>query len=177
MEIKKTDFKDLLEIKFKKHKDSRGSLIKIFNRSNSTKFKNQCYESYLSISKKGSIRGLHGQSGKYAQDKLVYCIRGELLEIALDIRKSSKTYGKIYKKKINSKNAISVFVPKGFLHGIVALEDQTTLVTYCSKPYNPTKEYGIRIDSININLPKIKLYSSKKDKKLPTLNEFLKKIK
>ena len=61
MEIKKTIFKSLLEIKFKKYQDTRGSFVKIFNKSNSKQFTNHCYESYLSISKKGSFRGLHAQ--------------------------------------------------------------------------------------------------------------------
>ena len=175
MEIKKTKFKNLLEIKFKKHQDFRGSFVKIFNKSNSKQFTNNCYESYLSISKKGSFRGLHAQAGRYAQDKLVYCVKGKILDIAVDIRKNFKTYGKIYKKTINSKDSIAIFVPKGFIHGIIALENQTIVVTYCSKPYNSKKECGIRPDSIPFSKPKIKLIISKKDKKLQTFNEFMKK--
>ena len=175
MEIKKTVFKNLLEIKFKKYQDLRGSFIKIFNKSNSKKFKNNCHESYLSISKKGSFRGLHAQTGKHAQDKIIYCAMGKILDVAVDLRKQSKTYGKIYKKKINSKDSIAIFIPKGFVHGIIALENQTIVVTYCSKPYNPSKEYGIRLDSLSIGKLNVKYIISKKDKKLPTLNEFIKK--
>ena len=175
MEIKKTIFKNLLEIKFKKHSDSRGSIIKIFNKSNSKKFKNDCYESYLSPSRKGSVRGLHAQKGRYAQDKLVYCIKGKILDVAIDNRKKSKTYGKIYKKIINSKNTVAIFIPKGFIHGIIALENLTTVITYSSKPYNFKKEYGVRLDSLPIRKPKIKFFISKKDKQLSTFNEFMKK--
>jgi len=175
MEIKKTVFKNLLEIKFKKYQDLRGSFIKIFNKSNSKKFKNNCHESYLSISKKGSFRGLHAQTGKHAQDKIIYCAMGKILDVAVDLRKQSKTYGKIYKKRINSKDSIAIFIPKGFVHGIIALENQTIVVTYCSKPYNSSKEYGIRLDSLSIGKLNVKYIISKKDKKLPTLNEFIKK--
>ena len=175
MEIKKTIFKNLLEIKLKKYHDTRGSFVKIFNKSNSKKFTNNFYESYLSVSKKGSFRGLHAQAGKYAQDKLVYCIKGKMLDIAIDIRKKSKTYGKIYKKIINSKNSIAIFVPKGFVHGILALENQTTVVTYCSNPYNLKKEFGVKPDTLPMIMPKIKFLISQKDKKLPTFNEFIKK--
>jgi|TARA_B100000795_G_C22682720_1_gene392385 dTDP-4-dehydrorhamnose 3,5-epimerase len=175
MEIKKTVFKNLLEIKFKKYQDLRGSFIKIFNKSNSKKFKNNCHESYLSISKKGSFRGLHAQTGKYAQDKIIYCAMGKIIDVAVDLRKQSKTYGKIYKKKINSKDSIAIFIPKGFVHGIIALENQTIVVTYCSKPYNPSKEYGVRLDSLPIGKLNVRSIISKKDKKLPTLNEFIKK--
>ena len=175
MEIKKTIFKSLLEIKFKKYQDTRGSFVKIFNKSNSKQFTNNCYESYLSISKKGSFRGLHAQAGRYAQDKLVYCVKGKILDIAVDIRKNFKTYGKIYKKTINSKDSIAIFVPKGFIHGIIALENQTIVVTYCSKPYNPKKEFGVKPDSLPMIMPKMKFLISQKDKKLPTFNEFIKK--
>ena len=175
MEIKKTIFKNLVEIKFKKYIDSRGSFVKIFNKSNLKKFENKCYESYISISKKGSFRGMHSQVGRYAQDKLIYCAKGKMLDIAVDLRKKSKTYGKIYKKAINSKIPIAILIPKGFIHGIIALENQTVVVTYCSKPYNLKKEFGIRPDSIPFSKPKIKLIISKKDKKLQTFNEFMKK--
>lgn len=175
MIVKKTLFKNLLEIKYKKHQDSRGSLVKIFNKLNNNRFKNKCYESYVSTSKKGSCRGLHAQKGRYDQDKLIYCINGKFLDIAVDARKRSKTYGKIYKKTINSNNNIALFIPKGFMHGMIALEEQTIIVAYCSKPYNSKTEYGVRIDSLPIKKTKIKFIISEKDKRLPTLNEFLKK--
>ena len=177
MEIKKTIFKNLLEIKIKKHNDMRGSFIKIFNKTNSKKFKNECYESYISESKKGVVRGLHAQLGKYAQDKLIYCIKGKLLDIAIDIRKNSKTFGKVYKKILNSKNSIALFIPKGFIHGVISLKNETIMTTYCSTKYNPNKEFGIKLDSIPISMPKIKLIFSKKDEKLPTYKSFIKKIK
>tara|TARA_B110000261_G_C13060625_1_gene348018 strand:+ start:312 stop:845 length:534 start_codon:yes stop_codon:yes gene_type:complete len=177
MEIKKTNFKNLIEIKFKKYSDKRGSFIKIFNKKNSNNFKNECYESYLSISKKGAVRGLHAQSGRYAQDKLICCVKGKLLDLAIDIRKNSKTYGKVYKKILDSKNTVALFIPKGFIHGIISLKNETIAITYCSKKFDPSKEYGIKLDSIPLNMPEIKLILSKKDKKLPTYNEFMKKIK
>ena len=177
MEIKKTVFKDLLEIKFKKHNDIRGSFVKIFDKANSKKFKNECYENYITQSKKGAVRGLHAQLGKYAQDKLIYCIKGKLLDIALDIRKDSKTFGKVYKKILDSKKTIALFIPRVFAHGIIALKNETIVTTYCSKKYNPSKEFGIKLDSIPIKLPKQKLNFSKKDKKLPIYNEYIKQLK
>lgn len=177
MEIKKTIFKNLLEIKIKKHNDIRGSFIKIFNKANSKKFKNECYESYISESKKGVVRGLHAQLGKYAQDKLIYCIKGKMLDIAIDIRKNSKTFGKVYKKILDSKKSIVLFIPKGFIHGIIALKNETITTTYCSKKYNPNNEIGIKLDSIPISMPKLKLIFSKKDVKLPTYKSFIDKIK
>ena len=118
---------------------------------------------------------MHSQEGRYAQDKLIYCAKGKILDIAVDLRKKSKTYGKVFKKTVNSKIPIAILIPKGFIHGIIALENQTVVITYCSKPYNSKKEFGIKPDSIPFSKPKIKLIISKKDKKLQTFNEFMKK--
>ena len=118
---------------------------------------------------------MHSQKGRHAQDKLIYCVKGKILDIALDLRKKSKTYGKIYKKTINSSTSIAILIPKGFVHGVIALENQTVVITYCSNPYNFKKEFGIRPDSLPFHKPKIKLIISKKDKKLQTFNEFMKK--
>ena len=80
MIIKKTKFDGLLEIKFDIYSDKRGNFIKIFNKGNSKLFTNVCYESYINTSKKGVVRGLHGQLGRYSQDKLIYCIKGKLID-------------------------------------------------------------------------------------------------
>ena len=173
MKIYSTKFKGLKIIKYNKYRDERGDVIKIFNKKN-TIFKINCFESYLSFSKKGTVRGLHGQSGKYSQDKLIYCIKGKALDIAVDLRKNSKTFGKIFKKEINSKNIMGVFIPKGFAHGLIALENNTVIINFCSTKYESKKEFGINIKSLNIKLPHKKLLISKKDKNLPTLKNYLK---
>ncbi len=175
MKIKKTKIKDLLVIKLDKFNDSRGSLTKVLNKKYSKKFNNNCYESYISISKKGSVRGLHGQSGKYSQEKIIYCLNGKLIDVAIDIRKKSKTFGKIYTKILQENDAFALFIPKGFLHGFIALKDKTILVNYCNSPYNSKKEIGIKLNTIPANLPKVKLFLSKKDKLLPSYQDFINK--
>ena len=176
MKIFKTNFKDLVEIKLDKFKDNRGNFVKILNKKNSTKFKNDCYESYLTVSKKGSVRGLHGQKGKFSQGKLIYCIQGELVDIAIDLRKKSKTFGKIYKKKINSNDSMAIFIPKGYLHGIISLKNNSVMINYCSSPYTPKEEIGIRLNTVPIKLPKINLIFTKKDKNLPSYEKFFKDL-
>ena len=121
MKIYSTKFKDLKIIKLKKNKDKRGDVIKIFNKQYKI-FKINCFESYISFSKKGAVRGLHGQTGKFSQDKFIYCMQGKALEIAVDLRKNSKTYGKVFKKKISSSNNTVIFIPKGFAHGVISLK-------------------------------------------------------
>ena len=173
MIIYSTKFKDLKVLKLKKFSDLRGNLIKILDKKNKL-LKFNCFESYVSYSNKGSVRGLHGQKGKFSQSKIIFCVKGKILDIAIDLRKNSKTYCKIFKKVISSKNLLALHIPKGFAHGVIALEKNTILLNISSTKYNPKKEFGININSINLKLPKFKLIFSKKDKKLQNLNQFLK---
>ena len=175
MKIYSTKFKDLKIIKLNKYRDKRGDLIKIFNKQYKI-FKINCFESYISFSKKGAVRGLHGQTGKFSQDKFIYCMQGKALEIAVDLRKNSKTYGKVFKKKISSSNNTLIFIPKGFAHGVISLENNTIIVNFCSTKYKIDKEFGININSLNIKFhKKMRLIISKKDKNLPSLKSLINK--
>ena len=80
----------------------RGTLRKFYNMKNKN-IKFNIYEAYTTISNKGSVRGLHGQYGKYSQAKIIYCIKGAIIYLGIDLRKKSKTYTKVYKKKNKSK--------------------------------------------------------------------------
>ena len=122
MNINSTKFKDLKILKLKRFIDLRGNLVKTINK-NYKSLKFNCFESYISISKKGAVRGLHGQLGKYSQSKIIYCVQGKFLDIAVDLRINSKTYGKVFKKIINSKNSEALLIPKGFAHGVVVFEN------------------------------------------------------
>ena len=174
MKIYSTKFKGLKIIKIKKFSDLRGSVIKVFNKNNKySKF--NCFESYISFSKKGAIRGLHGQHGSHSQEKIIYCLKGKAIDLAIDMRTNSKTYGMIFKKNINSKNSTAILIPKGFVHGLLSLEKETIVVNFCSKPYNPKNEFGINFKSLNIKLPRMKYLISRKDKNLPYLNQVIKK--
>ena len=151
MKIISTRFKDLKIIRLNNLNDLRGSFIKLFEKKNFfSHFK--CIESYMSRSKKGSVRGLHAQKGKYSQEKIIFCIQGKVMDISIDLRKNSKTFGKIYKKILNSKKIDGLFIPKGFVHGLIALENNTTVINFCSNKYNPKKEFGINIKSIGLTL-------------------------
>lgn len=173
MIIYSTKFKDLKILKFKKNEDLRGNLVKVYDKRNKL-LKFDCYESYLSSSKKGTVRGLHGQSGKFSQSKIIYCVKGKVLDLAVDLRKNSRTYCQTFKKIISSKNLLGILIPKGFAHGVIILEKNTILLNLNSSKYDPRKEFGINIKSLNIKLPKLKLIFSRKDKNLQNLNEFLK---
>ena len=143
MKIFSTKFKGLKIIKLKKFKDLRGEVVKIFNKENS-KINFNFSESYISISKKGAIRGLHGQIGKDSQSKIIFCVQGKFLDIAVDLRKNSKTYKKWVSVTISSDNRKMLHVPKGCANSFMTLKNNTIIHYYCSQYYNPKNEKGIR---------------------------------
>ena len=169
-----TKFKNLFIYQIEEHHDLRGSLLKIFEKKN---IKNifDINETYLTFSRKGVVRGLHGQFGKYSQSKIMYCIKGSILFIAIDLRKNSETYKKIFKTIITSKSKQIILLPKGFANGFISLINNTIVLNLNSSKYRIDKEFGINIESLKLKLPKIKLIFSKKDKKLHKLNNYIKK--
>ncbi len=129
-----------------------------------------------SASAKGVLRGLHYQMGPDPQAKLVRVIRGEVFDVVVDIRKGSKTFGRYVSHVLSAKNKKIVYVPAGFAHGFLALENWTELHYKTSSPYRPQYEGGIiwNDPTVGIRWPKIKgkFIFSDKDQKNPTLEEF-----
>lgn len=176
MKINLNNFEGLNIVKINQFRDSRGILKKFYNKQNLNMGFN-IFEAYTTISKRGSVRGLHGQYGKYSQAKLIYCLKGKIMYVGIDLRKKSKTYKKIFKKIINSDDNEVIIIPKGFAHGIITLKNQTIVININSSQYNSKWEFGINFNSLSIKLPKIKLKITNKDKKLPSLTYFLKNKK
>tara|TARA_E500000178_G_C16953545_1_gene722489 strand:- start:300 stop:821 length:522 start_codon:yes stop_codon:yes gene_type:complete len=148
MKIYKTKFKDLLIIKGKKFKDNRGAFRELL-RGNviNRKFKFQI----TSVSKKNVIRGLHYQK-KNAQGKYVSVLKGKIVDICVDLRKKSKTFGKYYKIVLSSENCISIFIPPGFAHGFGTL-DKENIVTYsCTNYRDQNSEGGIKWNDKKLNI-------------------------
>ena len=130
----------------------------------------------VSKSYKGTIRGLHYQI-ESPQDKLVSCLRGEILDVAVDIRKESSTFGNYVAFKLSEKNHRSLLVPKGFAHGFSVLSDEAIVSYKCSDYYNKEGERGIRWDDplIRINWDVSRPILSDKDKKLPLFSSLKEK--
>ena len=126
-----------------------------------------------SFSKRGVVRGLHFQLDPYAQDKLVRVLQGVILDVAVDIRKDSPTYGQAYSIELSAENKKQLLVPVGFAHGFCVLSETAAVMYKCSTFYRKEAEGGIRFDdpSLNIDwgLPKEELVLNEKDKELPTL--------
>ena len=159
MEIEETFIPGLKLIHLKEYQDIRGSFIKVFNEEFfaenglETNFK----ESYYSIFAKNVLRGMHFQIPPFEHTKLVYLNQGKILDVVLDIRKSSPTYGQHYSIDLKPENPILVYIPVGCAHGFLSLEDQT-LVTYMQATcYNNKCDKGIKYNSFGmdwgINVP------------------------
>jgi dTDP-4-dehydrorhamnose 3,5-epimerase len=124
----------------------------------------------------GTIRGLHYQSPPHAQDKLVRCGRGALLDVAVDIRKRSPTYGEWVAVELSAENGKQLLIPKGFLHGFVTLEPDTEILYKCSDYYAPECDGAIRFDDPDIGVDwgilADQAVLSEKDASAPLLKDF-----
>ena len=126
--------------------------------------------------KKNVIRGLHIQSNK-TQGKFVTVLKGKILDVAVDLRKNSKTFGKHYSTIMSEKNSISIYIPPGFAHGICGIEKENYLIYSCSKYRDKQSEIGIQSNDkdLNINWPIKNPILSKKDKNNISFTEYKKK--
>lgn len=127
-----------------------------------------------SLSMKGVLRGLHYQKGEYAQAKLVRVIQGAVWDVAVDIRDKSPTFGKSMAVLLSGKNKKQMFIPRGFAHGFLTLEDNTIFSYKCDAYYNPMADAGIRFNDpqIGIEWPTVEggYFLSEKDMKQPFLS-------
>jgi len=153
MKIIKTDIEGLLVLEPRVFEDSRGKFIKTFT---DTFFKENgievdIKETYFSISHKDVIRGMHFQTPPYEHIKIVYVPYGKILDVVLDIRKNSSTYGQCFSMKLSSENAKILIIPKGLAHGFKSLQDNTNVTYMQTTAYAPSNDEGIRFDSFGFN--------------------------
>ena len=148
MKIIKTKFKDLIIYKKKTFKDKRGFFRELYLQKH---FKTKFPFDVMSYSKKNVLRGLHFQIKK-PQGKLISVIKGEIFDVAVDMRKNSKTFGKHFSIKLNENNCSSVFIPPGFAHGFLTLKNEN-IVCYSCTEYRSAKNER----SLKYNDPKLKI--------------------
>ena len=148
MKIIKTKFKDLLIIKNKRFLDSRGFFREILIEK---LLKKKFLFNVISVSKKNVIRGIHFQA-KNTQGKFISVIKGKIFDVAVDLRKNSKTYGKHYKIILSEKNCTSIFIPEGFGHGFAGLEKENIVIYSCTKYRDKNSEKGIIWNDKNLNI-------------------------
>lgn len=154
MEIIKTPLSGLLIIKPNVFFDQRGYFFEDYN---AKRFQEHgittCFvQDNQSFSQKGVVRGLHFQRPPFAQDKLVRVVKGSVLDVAVDIRKNSETYGMHHAVLLSGDNFLQFYIPQGFAHGFVALEDDTIFAYKCSNYYNKPSEDSIRFDDPTLDI-------------------------
>ena len=172
LKIKKTKFKDLLIIEGKSHNDERGYLRELLiEKKIKQKFKFQL----VSKSRSNVLRGLHFQYKK-PQGKFISVIKGKIFDVAVDIRKNSKTFGKSFSLILSEKNCKSVFIPAGFAHGFQTLNKENIVCYSCTEYRSVENEYGIAYNdsTLKIKWPRNKVIITKKDKFAKTLSELIK---
>ncbi len=173
MKIYKTKFKGLLIVKQKNNIDKRGSLRETFNEK-ILKKKNFVFE-YCTTSRRNSLRGFHFQY-KFQQAKYVNVLKGKILDCVIDLRKRSKTFGKVFNIVLSEKNCLSLYIPEGFGHAYYSFNKVNIVYYKLSNFYKPQYESGINLldTDLKINWPKKKFFISPKDKKLISFKEFCK---
>ena len=177
MKVCTTDVDGVLVIEPDVHGDSRGWFVEQYN---AERYKAQgipvdFVQDNESFSSKGVVRGLHWQAGEHCQAKLVRVIKGAVWDVAVDIRKGSPTYGKYVSVVLTGDNKKQFFIPRGFAHGFVVLEDETLFSYKCDNLYCKESERGLMFNdpALGIRWPEVdvEIKLSDKDQKHPPLAE------
>lgn len=180
MKIIKTEIPEVLIFEPKVFGDDRGFFMESFNQKifeDSVGRKVEFVQDNHSKSSKGVLRGLHFQQEPYAQGKLVRCAAGEVFDVAVDIRKNSPTFGKWVGVNLSAENKRQLWIPEGFAHGFMTLEDNTEFLYKTTNYYHPESEGSILWSDaeIGIQWPKMdNLILSEKDKNAPLMSFLIK---
>ena len=178
MIAKETKLKGCFILEPQVFEDSRGYFFENFNQNTFNKLidKNVNFiQDNESFSSKGVLRGLHYQMGEFAQAKLVRVIKGKVLDIAVDIRKNSETFGHYVSLELSEENKLQLFVPRGFAHGFIVLSDTAIFSYKCDNFYNKESEGGIIYNDKQLNIDWVlnesEFIISEKDSLLPTIDQ------
>ena len=178
MEVIKTDIEGVVILKPRIFNDSRGYFFESFNKKEFEEKvgKVEFVQDNESKSSRGVMRGLHFQRPPHAQAKLVRCVRGRVLDVAVDIRKGSPTYGQHVAVELTEDNHLQFFIPRGFAHGFAVLSDEAVFQYKCDNYYALEADGGISIEDKSLGIdwhmdPMLAILSDK-DKKHPLLDDF-----
>ena len=183
MELIRTPLEGCFEIKPSVFKDERGYFFESFNErkfNELTGLNIHFVQDNQSLSSYGVLRGLHFQKGEYAQAKLVRVIRGKVLDVAVDLRPDSPTFGQYHSVILSDENQLQFFVPRGFAHGFAVLSPEAEFFYKCDNYYHKSSEDGILFNDpeleINWEIPFHDILLSEKDEQNKTLSEFKKEV-
>lgn len=155
----------LVELQPRVFKDDRGQFIETYNQETleALGFNHTFVQDNQSISQKGTFRGIHMQSAPYAQGKLVRVVKGKAMDYAIDLRPNSPTFGHWASVLLDAERANQFYVPEGFGHAFLALEDDTVFAYKCTNVYNKESEIGLKWDDADIDLIKSNYIADMKD--------------
>ena len=175
-EFEPQKIKDVILVKPKVFGDNRGFFMETYKKSDfeANGIMGEFNQDNHSKSTKGVLRGLHFQKQPYAQAKIVRCLKGRIYDVAVDIRKGSKTFGQYVKVELTEDNKHMLFIPEGFAHGFVVLSDEAELIYKASGEYAPQADRGVLWCDKDINIDweiDFEPILSEKDMKQPTLKE------
>jgi len=180
MNIKTTPFKEVFILKPNVHLDERGAFMESFNKrevENLLGRKIAFCQDNQTVSKKGVLRGLHYQLPPFSQTKLVRVIQGKVLDVVVDIRKGSPTFGHHFSCELSAENQVELYIPRGFAHGFITLSDTSIFSYKVDQYYHPQNEGSIAPDdpslAIDWQLAKEEWIQSEKDKAHPFLSKAL----
>lgn len=177
MKITRTDIEGLVVIEPRVFGDSRGYFFESFSQR---EFENEVgqvrfVQDNESKSSYGVVRGLHFQKPPHTQSKLVRVVKGRVLDVAVDLRRDSKTYGQYFSVELTEDNHFQLFIPKGFAHGFAVLSEEAVFQYKCDEFYAPESEGAIAWDDPDIGvdwkIPEDKVILSEKDKKHPAFKD------
>ncbi len=177
MDYIKTDIEGVYVIEPKVFNDARGYFMEAWKQAefNEQIYKVDFIQDNESKSSYGVLRGLHYQKGDFSQAKLVRVIKGKVLDVAVDIRKSSPTFGKHVMVELSEENKRQFFIPRGFAHGFLVLSEEAIFIYKVDNPYTPQQEAGIRWNdpdlAIEWPIDPTKVQTSEKDLKQPLLRD------
>lgn len=176
MEVISTPIEGTYLIQFDRFADDRGSLTKVFTETSLAEkgIPTHFPEHFYSISRRGVIRGMHAQKAHTECGKFIYVPVGEVLDVVLDVRPESKTFRQFFHTNLSAENHTAIYVPKGCMHGFLALGENNHTVYFQTEMRDPNFESGIRFDSFGMNWGVDSPVVSERDLSLPTLEEFVK---
>ena len=174
IEMKESKLPGCFELQANKLVDDRGAFVKTFHAPTfrALGLNTEFIEEYYSISDKNVVRGMHFQRPPDDHVKLVYCTSGLVMDVVIDLRKGSPTYGQHVVFELSSDKANMVYIPKGMAHGFCVLSDQATMVYNLSTVYSPECDSGVRWDTAGIDWPVITPIISSRDQDSFSLDEF-----
>jgi dTDP-4-dehydrorhamnose 3,5-epimerase len=174
MEIIATALAGVHVIRPRVFEDARGSFVKTYQaetlRQAGLAFQPQ--EEFFSVSRRNVIRGLHVLLPPHAQTRLIYCVAGRVLDVVVDLRKASPTFGRVLTRELSAANREMLFIPEGFAHGFLTLEEASVMVYLASPVHSPAHDTGITWNSIDFEWPVREPVLSDRDRKFPALRDF-----